>query len=106
MPIFEYKCADCGAKFDELVGSPDEKVPPKVSRASNPPCTGLLVAIVTPWLMSQRSFVDGRCSAADAGPAQRSMAPKLAQTVRASVEAGFAICGMGKDAFMRGPVTC
>ena len=27
MPIFEYKCADCGAKFDELVGSPDEEVP-------------------------------------------------------------------------------
>jgi len=27
MPIFEYTCADCGAKFDELVGSPDEQVP-------------------------------------------------------------------------------
>lgn len=34
MPIFEYKCADCGAKFDELVGSPDEKVPcPKCKSA-------------------------------------------------------------------------
>ncbi len=26
MPLYEYRCADCGAKFDELVASADEKV--------------------------------------------------------------------------------
>ena len=26
MPLFEYRCADCGAKFDELVSSADEAV--------------------------------------------------------------------------------
>jgi putative FmdB family regulatory protein len=26
MPLFEYRCADCGVKFDELVSSADESV--------------------------------------------------------------------------------
>ncbi len=35
MPVFEYKCADCGRKFEELVSSADETVNCPSCKSSN-----------------------------------------------------------------------
>ena len=59
MPLYEYRCADCGAKFDELVVSADEKVAcPKCQSAK----TEKLLSVFAASVSSGASASAGPCA--------------------------------------------
>ncbi|NDV20397.1 zinc ribbon domain-containing protein [Pseudodesulfovibrio sp. JC047] len=70
MPIFEYKCSDCGHEFEELVFDRDECPPCPKCQSAN---TGKLMSAV-------RSKVNGGASAPAANPGGGDSGPSFSAT--------------------------